>query len=88
MSKKRYPQRKFGANRRSYRRVAGTCNDQRCHAATQINNSNNRCKNGYRIMARKVQDTYTLHCMCGHQIQRRGNQNKFDLLADFADTHP
>lgn len=90
MTKKRYPIRRFGGDRRSLKRVAGTSNDRRLKCCNQLGFLFKKCIKGKLITTTQISNYITVSCECGHQyvMQVVGILSGYDVIASFNDSHP
>ena len=91
MTKQHYPKRKYGGDRRSYKKVAGTFNDLRCNPITQINKRKPKCVAGTIIVAEKGTEKDTIKMCCGcnisYETAKSTEYNMYDAIGTFNDNH-
>lgn len=86
----KYPVRRFGADRRSAKPVAGTCRDLRLKDANCINNAGAICIAGTPITATQTGSIVTVSCDCNmtYTMEMCALFAWQDALASFVDMHP
>lgn len=91
MTKKSYPKRKYGSDRRSFTKVEHTCNDQRCNPITLINIEKPKCPAGTIIVAKKGAEKNTINMCCGcniiYETSTIFEYNLYEAVAAFVDSH-
>ena len=96
MARSKFPVRKFGADRRSYKPVAATPYDRRFTEASKINAMNETCDFGGKITATQAivagSPHVTVRCDCMHSFSRmtvcKPPFTHDDAIVNFYDDHP
>ena len=91
MGKRRFPPRKYGGDRRAWKPVAHTSQDQRYNLAGKINVSMETCLKKQLIQATQKNGIVWIVCGCGHAIgvsHRDCFGSEIEAIEKFMSSHP